>query len=39
MEDKLREALAKLIAAIEDSDAGWNGIDAFPEDYQSLIGE
>ena len=34
---KLIQALVNLIDAIESSEHGWNGIDAFPEDYYSLL--
>ena len=37
MEKELRAALLALIYAIENSDAGWNGIDAFPEDFEKVI--
>lgn len=33
----LLAALHTLIAAIESSDAGWNGIDACPEDFEQVI--
>ena len=39
MEKELRAALLALIYAIENSDAGWNGIDAFPEDFYPLLKE
>lgn len=32
-----KEALIKLIEAIENSELGWNGIDAFPEDFYELL--
>ena len=37
MEQKLIEALAELVAAIEKSELGWNGIDAFPEDFYPFL--
>jgi hypothetical protein len=33
----LLAALQNLIAAIEASDAGWLGIDAFPEDFERVL--
>jgi len=33
----LLDALQNLVAAIEDSAAGWNGIDAYPEDFEKVI--